>query len=38
MSSAVIPAEAGVSGRKVPARLAGTAAFAGVTACGGRHG
>jgi hypothetical protein len=38
MASAVIPAKAGTSGKKVTALLPGTPAFAGVTAWGGRHG
>ena len=37
MSTTVTPAEAGVPARKVTALLTGTPAFAGVTACGGRH-
>jgi hypothetical protein len=37
MSDAVMPAQAGISVRKVTARLAETPAFAGVTARGRRH-
>ncbi|MEA3017610.1 MAG: hypothetical protein QOI38_2332 [Sphingomonadales bacterium] len=38
MAVTVIPAEAGISGRIGTVLLAGTPAFARVTACGGRHG
>jgi hypothetical protein len=33
----VIPAKAGISGRKDTVSLEETPAFAGVTTCGGRH-
>ena len=38
MNVAVMPAQAGISGRKDTILLAETPAFAGVTAWGRRHG